>query len=39
MRTDIRIEEDTDTSGVHILELCQVIDFTINDNPLSGRCM
>ena len=37
IRTDVGMEKDANTSGVHILELCQVIDLTVNDDPLRSR--
>jgi hypothetical protein len=37
MRTDVLVEQDAHTTGVHILELCQVIDLTVDDDPLPSR--
>jgi hypothetical protein len=37
MRTDVLVEQDAHTSRVHIFELCQVIDLTVDDDPLPSR--
>ena len=38
IRTDIRLEQNADTARMHILELGQVVDLTVDDDPLPSRC-
>ena len=37
IRTDVRVEQNADTTRVHILELGQVIDLAVNNDPLPSR--
>ena len=37
MRTDVLVEQDAHTPRVHILELRQVIDLTVDNDPLPSR--
>lgn len=39
VRTDVRVEKNADSTGVHVLELGQVIDLTVNYDPLSSGCV
>jgi len=37
IRTDVWLKQNADTTRVHILELGQVIDLAVNNDPLANR--